>query len=142
MKARIGGRMVRVTPHALERYQERVKPALAGRELEKDLRRLLAVCEMRLTPPAWVIGEHAGREWAVCGEDVVFVVVDGGLLTCLTRAYPGDEERARRSKRRAEESQERGRRGRDRRFVGARQSKNGGVARDARRQRRAAREAE
>lgn len=83
------GRLVTVAPHALERYIERVRPAMTPRQAAKDLRRLVAATGRVLDrPPAWAVRQRHGdiTGWVALGEDIVFPVIGGCCIpTCLTR---------------------------------------------------------
>jgi hypothetical protein len=130
---RIGARRLKVGAHALERYQERVKPTLDGDPLLADLSRVLLHAELMPVAPAWIWGEERAEEWVVLGDAIAFPVLGGVLATCLTRSHPGEENR---------EKMNRGRQERARRRAqpGVRK-KHGPVARDERRRVRARKEA-
>jgi hypothetical protein len=130
---RIGARRLQVGAHALERYQERVRPALDGDALLADLSRVLLHAELMRVAPAWVGGDERAEEWVVLGDAIAFPVRGGVVATCLTRSQPGEANR---------EKMNRGRQERARRRVqpGVRK-KNGPVARDERRRVRARKEA-
>lgn len=46
---------IRLTPHVLERYAERVKPHLTAEEVAEELARLVALCPVREGSPGWLV---------------------------------------------------------------------------------------
>lgn len=82
--------MWRVSEHAVEQYQERVKPGLSRRRARRDLLAVLRCVrpELQEEPPGW----HRAREredcagWIVVG-DLTFPVAEDGetLKTCIPR---------------------------------------------------------
>lgn len=126
----VGGRKLFIIEHAVERYQERVKPALDRPQALAELRQLLPSATLTSSRPSWVIsGAPRPRpEWVVLTDSIVFPVMRGALVTCLTRGEVGTEMRLEHRRERRE------RRERDRQ-PGARQ-KYGKVSRDDRRRRR------
>lgn len=129
---RVGGRTLVLSRHALERYQERVKPTLEGEALVADLRRVIVHAEVVERAPGWVRDEHAASSFVVLGDAIVFPVVAGSLATCLTRSGIGDESRSGKARARRERA--------ERRSQPGVRKKHGRVERDARRRRRAGRE--
>jgi hypothetical protein len=126
------GRDVVVHKHAIERYQERVKPTLTVAEAELDLRRVLRYAEITAQMPEWLSPGDA-REWVMLGDAIAFPMLDGRVLTCVTRLTAGDERR---------EATGRARRARAaRRAQPGVRKKHGPVARDERRRARERREA-
>jgi hypothetical protein len=112
-----GRRMVAaVTPHALVRYGERVRPHLIDREaLHKDLCRVVEVCgSTSAAPPDWSNENWDGdtREdgdlFVHCG-DICLVVrqsppgsrLPGAVVTVLTRGGMSDVARSKRNSSRA-----------------------------------------
>lgn len=124
---------MRISEHAVARYQERVKPALGRDDALEDLVRMLALAERRPGAPTWVTSEQDADEWFVLADDIAFPVRSGQVVTCLTRSQPGEVVREERSRD--------GRQWRDARknARGAR-TEHGKVAREARRRRRELRE--
>lgn len=120
---------VSLSEHAVERYQERVKPALSREQAMADVVRVLALADRRGAAPAWVTSERDAHEWRVLADDIAFPVRDGVVVTCLTRSQPGDVLR--------EERSEGGPRHRRRRKnAPGYRTEHGKVAREARRRRR------
>jgi hypothetical protein len=122
---------VRLTRHAIRRYQERVKPALDFGQAEDELRRLLPLMDRKRVPPAWIDPERLEREadvWLGLGGEIALPTYAGLITTCLTRSEPSEE---------ARERQTEGRRARKaRQSQPGKREKHGKVAREARRQRR------
>ena len=124
---------VSLSRHAVERYIERVRPALGFANAVDDLRGLLQRCGRRVDRPGWVAddaevdrhGEEYKDLWVALGEDVVFIVVKPErdimvVVTCLARGHISDEARSYRGERRRTRSAERRHRrasGRDARSV-------------------------
>jgi hypothetical protein len=122
---------VRLTRHAIVRYQERVKPALDLEQAETELRWLLPLMERKRVPPAWIDPERLEREpdvWLVLGGDIALPMYSAQITTCLTRAAPSEHARERQTEgRRARKAQ---------RSQPGKREKHGQVVRDARRRRR------
>jgi hypothetical protein len=130
---RVGDREFHVHRHVVERYHERVRPTLDGELLERDLRRMLAGAEIMQVAPLWVTATANAVEWIMLGDSIAFPVGDDNrVITCLTVAEPGDENR--------ERMRERGRDRRARNAQPGKRKKHGVVARSERRRARAQRE--
>jgi hypothetical protein len=101
---------IHLTRHAVERFQERVRPALEFADAETELAKLALVGELINEPPRW----HADR----CAQIAPWYLVIGDVLlplnahrsdpgefvatTCLTRGtYSDDARRRRRNRRRS-----------------------------------------
>jgi hypothetical protein len=78
-----------ITTHAVERFQERVRPGLSFAAAADELAHLIGLGELREEPPPWCLTrEDAGYlvigdlvlPLAACAEDGVFYAT-----TCLTR---------------------------------------------------------
>lgn len=140
-RVRVGSRWFVLSAHAIERYCERVKPALEVPQVIAELERLFAATEATSVCPGWAPadGRHTD-EWIVIADAIVFPVIGPLIVTCLTRGASGERVRAARARARQDRSEDRGPRGSDRRFKRAQQTKRGGFARDSRRRRRELRE--
>lgn len=97
--------MIHLTAHAIERYQERVKPHLTFEEAEAEARRLLEdIAAITTEPPSWFFDtgdqpEHDG--FAMVGDGIAFLLRHHIAITCLTCAGLSEEARfARNSARR------------------------------------------
>ena len=84
------GQRVRLCPHVIERYHERVKPHLTLPQARQDLVRLITVAGSQLpTAPIWVANaaDHES-EYIGLGPDVVIAISRRGrsllAITCLT----------------------------------------------------------
>lgn len=122
---------MRLTRHAIRRYQERVKPALDLEQAEAELRRLLPLMDRKRVPPSWIDPERLVRDadvWLILGGEIALPMYSGQITTCLTRTEPSEHARERqgdgRRARRAERHQP------------GKREKHGKVVRDARRRRR------
>jgi hypothetical protein len=72
---------VTLSKHAIERYVERVKPALSFEQATVELHRLLEVCPIVDEPPVWVIWQ---------GEPPVgWALVSDGICVPLSRHHSG-----------------------------------------------------
>lgn len=128
MTVRCGTATFGVTKHALERYGERVMPALDGPPLFEQLRRVMLLAEWTTVQPDWLVNPEPTDGWLVLDGSIVFPVRGGWLMTCLTRHAPSDAGRERRREYRADTW--------DRAPAPGRRKKHGKVARDERRRRR------
>lgn len=118
---------VDLSRHAVERFQERVRPALTVGQAEDELARLLAVCEVSGVAPSWVGHEEEQRPADAFVElsDGVCVILHEerpgafSAVTCVTRFALSEETRGRRN---AARRAERARRRRIRQNVGYRKA--------------------
>lgn len=93
--------MIRLTDHAILRYQERVKPCLdyaAARAEAVALVRDFAVIQTE--PPAWHTTKEPFTAYAVVTEAIAFGLNGRDAVTCLTRGGMGESAREARNKRR------------------------------------------
>src|SRR4051794_30143291 len=99
---------IQLTRHAVERFQERVRPALQFADAEAELAKLALFGELFDRPPRWhadtcaqvapwylVIGDVLLPLKAHCSQPGEFVAT-----TCLTRGVYSDDARHRRRERR------------------------------------------
>lgn len=94
------GRPFHLTEHAVDRYQERVRPALSPEAAKADLLRLIAACGRQGTPPEWAISNEYVTDWFLfIGDDVCLPIHKGSAVTCLTRGGLPELTRARRNER-------------------------------------------
>jgi hypothetical protein len=86
----------RVTNHAVERYIERVKPALEFEAAMHEIRALTPSAEFSESRPAWAAAtnEPDSEGYLVVCDSFAFPVVNGHLTTCLTRCGMSQEARA------------------------------------------------
>lgn len=116
---------VQLTAHAIQRYNERCRPALDRAEAGRDLRRLLSHGRMVPESPPWTQRTQAtfSERYLVVGTDIVLPLRRAGGLwvavTCLVRGCISEATRERRNRRRVAGKAER-RRGRGNRGAGAR----------------------
>lgn len=132
IRVRVGVRYLQLAEHTIERYGERVKPALTREQIATELVGMLAGAELVTEMPAWITGTERADEWVLLTDAIVFPVIAGRITTCLTRGEVGAEIRVVRAQERRERRERDGR-------PGARK-KHGKVARDARNARRRVRD--
>lgn len=120
-----------VTDHAVERYIERVKPHLSDAEAREELKRLLPLAEVDRHGPPWCSDPGRADSFALLSDGIVFPLLHGRVMSCLTRSEVGAELRIVKAKERREQRERRNRKGT--------QEKHGKVAREARRRARDAR---
>lgn len=105
---RIDGRAVRLRAHAVDRYIERVKPALDRPAAVEDLARLVQACARIDGAPGWMRGGDLSRlvsefaQWLWIGDDVALPLLpsdDGGFLavTCVARGHISESAQAHRA---------------------------------------------
>lgn len=91
------------TTHAIERYVERVRPALTKAAARCELVRLCEVAEVALERPAWLGLGEATDAFLLLGDDVVLPLVRGHTgwvaITCMTRGCISPAERMARNNR-------------------------------------------
>jgi hypothetical protein len=105
-----------LSDHAIERYQERVRPGLDRQAALEDLRHTLTSAGVwSLEAPDWLDTQH-GDGFVLLGDDVALPIQaapDGALVatTCLTRGGMDDGRRdvrkARKAKLRAQRAERR-----------------------------------
>lgn len=107
-----------LTTHAIGRFRERVRPALAWEHAEAEFRAVLALAEETSLPPAWLAELQRQRAdmYLVLGDLVMpltrSAITPGRWLvtTCLTRGGLCDVARKARNDRRQRRHQAEGRR--------------------------------
>lgn len=100
---------IELSEHAIDRFHQRVRPALTWEEAEYELDRLTAYGEMVVEPPHWLA--RTQRQHACCYllvGDLVLPLVpaynDREVLcatTCIPRGALSDRARSRRNARRS-----------------------------------------
>jgi hypothetical protein len=95
---------VALTTHAVERYHERVKPALSREAAKQEAKALIASCEITEEIPAWCVegaGDHKVVAYAVVCDGVAFPLAENDgrhvALTCLARMSFSAETRKKRN---------------------------------------------
>lgn len=121
----VGHRRLHLCRHAVERYQERVRPALGLAQVLSELDRVLRHATVTRERPEWATGSNAATEWVVLTDSICFPVVGADLVTCLTRGEFGSKVRVVRQEDRREFAARKGRPGY--------RKKHGKVARQERR---------
>lgn len=102
-----------ITNHAVERYIERVRPALEIGPARTEMTRLARDCGIRTTePPDWVAshdikiqrGQEVPDSYIDIGNTgIVFVLYKNTMVTVLTRAGMGSTARQTRNAKKAEQ---------------------------------------
>ena len=118
---------VDLSRHAVERFQERVRPALMLGRAEDELARLVASAELTGVCPGWVSQEERERPadaFAVLSDGVCLILYEErpgvfSAVTCIARYALSEETRGRRN---AARRAERARRRRLRRNAGYRKA--------------------
>lgn len=104
----------RITRHAVERYIERIKPALGEVTARCELEALLAQTEIVERPPAWVEW-RIGMTYHVLSDGIIAVqAANGYVTTILIRGGCSERTRARRKSRRIQKREARRHEDRDR----------------------------
>lgn len=99
---------VRLSRHAVERYRDRLRPALSLPAAKRELQRLASTQGVLVSErPEWCCSDHGRGGFLLLGDDVCLpVALDAGrvalALTCLVRGDLPEGERRRRNRRRAE----------------------------------------
>lgn len=93
---------IRLTDHAVERYQLRVRPALTIAQVREDLERLMAFGKFVEKPPAWVVPDDDRADgYLILAPGVCLAVVQERhcrvAVTCLTNMGLSDETRRKRN---------------------------------------------
>lgn len=102
-----GSGPVRLSPHAVDRYNERVKPALGRADAEAELERLIAHGETVRRSPEWMRWTQAtfNERYLVIAGDLVLPLRRCGTawvaVTCLARGCISEASRERRNRHRA-----------------------------------------
>jgi hypothetical protein len=111
MRVRIQEETLLFTAHALERYQQRIRPHLTLHEAAADLRRLSVHATIG-DRPEWAAWHPREGRWLLIGPSIAFPVDDYRVLTCLAQGCISDTWRQKRNRdrRRAPTPSGRGRR--------------------------------
>lgn len=83
--------------HAVERYVDRVKPALGFAEAEAELVRLVSMAEVVVDPPGWVLDpsdDSVADGYVVLAGTICLPVRGFTVLTVITPGCMSDEFRA------------------------------------------------
>ena len=99
---------VELSRHAVERFQQRVRPALEPLEAEEELARLALVAELTSEPPDWHAVSCAQRaSWYLVAADIVLPLKQHATephvlvaTTCMARGELSEDVRRRRRARR------------------------------------------
>ena len=104
--------MLNVSSHAIERYRERVKPALDFDPAKLELEALLEIAgPFETEPPEWMRGEQPENDGFIELSDGIVAAIQGGYVaTILTRSGASSVYRQRRNENKA--AKKRARRGR------------------------------
>jgi hypothetical protein len=90
------------TTHAIERYVERLRPALTKKAARRELVALCEVAEVVTERPAWLGLGEATDGYLLLGDDVVLPVMRGKTgwvaMTCMTRGGLAPSERRARNR--------------------------------------------
>ena len=90
------------TTHAIERYVERLRPALTKAAARRELVRLCEVAEITADRPGWLGLGEATDAYLLIGEDVALPVMRGHTgwvaITCMTRGCLAPSERRARNR--------------------------------------------
>lgn len=82
-------RFLAVSSHAIERYQQRVRPAATRLEALAEIREIVSRARVRSRPRWWtrVAGERPGSRYLYCASrpDVCLVVRNGVIVTVFSR---------------------------------------------------------
>lgn len=89
--------MIGVTNHAVERYQARVKPHLGATQARRELYALLDLAET-VERPRWDLSRAhtAADAYLLIAPDCVAIVVDGAVVTVITKEKAVEPARRRR----------------------------------------------
>lgn len=101
------------TDHAVQRYQERVKPALDAAACKAELEALLAVAP-EVERPAWCSVDanagHPADRYLELADGILAAAAGGICVTVMVRSGLGERERANRNRRKARERRRKRRR--------------------------------
>lgn len=85
----LGGQPIRITSHAIDRFQERMSPGASRQAAFGGIRELLGYGMVRTTPRWWTTRARAGVGvrfvYSDLDPDVCLVVEDDAVATVLTR---------------------------------------------------------
>ena len=114
MRITTGKHSVRIGPHAVTRYHERVRAALSLARVHDEMRGVLPNGEVVIARPSWIVTcTSLADAWLQIGDDVAFPLLadetgkdDYFATTCVTKGtelddHGVDRRRARKAKRRA-----------------------------------------
>lgn len=101
----MGGQAIHLLDHAVERYQERVRPGLSVPDVKLELTRVLPLATFQTERPPQVSHAHDDTgAWLVVVDSIVFPLVasdadeDWFAPTCVTVCGVGTEVRAAKNK--------------------------------------------
>lgn len=104
----------RITRHAVERYIERIKPALDEPAARRELEALLDLAEPLERPPVWIEWRIGMTYHSLSDGIIAAEAANGYVTTILIRGGCSEKARARRKSRRVQKREERRYEDRDR----------------------------
>jgi hypothetical protein len=96
---------IRVTDHAVEQYQARVKPALDFDQARREVLALVLGAEIQAEPPPWLWPDPSNKPegYIVVADGICFPVAKRGtIVTCLANCNRSEPRRAARKARKLE----------------------------------------
>lgn len=87
------------TVHCIERFHERVKPALSPYAAAAELFRLMAdFGRLSTQAPSWAEDASEPEAWLLLSDDIALPISGGRALSCITRSNFSQGERTYRSR--------------------------------------------
>ena len=109
----VDGKEIGISPHAVDRYQQRVKPCMDFVTAGKDIRRIAqAAGVVQRTSPNWMaVQDSQNTAWLELGPDTVFPLRETGkrfvATTCITTDAVSDKTLQRRRNKRSKKTRAR-----------------------------------
>lgn len=102
---RVCGRTLHLREHAVERYHERVRPALTLEQATAELLHVIEFASWTRVRPEWhkigdAVADRPTDAWLLLGDGVAFPVHGNSIVTCVTNAGGSPATRERRAERR------------------------------------------
>jgi hypothetical protein len=77
---------VELSPHAIQRWQERVRPGLSLEQAEDDLAHQLATNARWGDCPDWLDDRYQDADWLLLGDSIALPTIGGRVLTAFVRS--------------------------------------------------------
>ena len=95
-----------VSDHAVERFNERVRPTLDRPAAKRELLRLVSLAERSTVPPDWHLKEEHDADYLHLSDGIACTVKGRSVTTVLIRGSHSDLHRAERKRRKAKKRAE------------------------------------
>jgi hypothetical protein len=91
----VGVKKLGLSKHAIQRFHERVKPALSAKAAAAELRALVDMADLVTDPPEWMQDTRPTDRWLELADGIAAAVAGNTVTTILLRGGADPAARAR-----------------------------------------------